>query len=217
MAFNYSPKIVTNGLVLYLDAANPNSYISGSTKWNDLSGNNNNATLTNGPTFSTSNGGVIVFDGVNDYALIPGSGSILSNLSTYTVELMIKAPHTGNKVVLEKSANAKMLIQPGNTSNGLLYGDYTAYADASPILNNTWINICIVQASTYRKLYINANLKNTTNLGNSPSNASNIVLMSRSGGFAQQGNVSFFKIYNIILSDIEIQQNFNATKTRFGL
>ena len=57
MAFNYSPKIVTNGLVLCLDAANPKSYVSGSTKWNDLSKNYLNGTLTNGPTFNSANGG----------------------------------------------------------------------------------------------------------------------------------------------------------------
>lgn len=60
-------QIVTNGLVLALDAADRNSYISGSTTWFDVSGNNNNGTLTNGPTFSSTNGGAIVFDGTNDY------------------------------------------------------------------------------------------------------------------------------------------------------
>ena len=54
MAFRYSPKIVTDGLVLYLDAANPKSYVSGSTLWNDLTINSNNGVLTNGPTFSSS-------------------------------------------------------------------------------------------------------------------------------------------------------------------
>ena len=55
MVFNYSPKVVTDGLVLYLDAANPNSYVSGSTTWGDLSRGGNNSTLTNGPTYSTAN------------------------------------------------------------------------------------------------------------------------------------------------------------------
>jgi len=54
MAFSYSPKIVTDGLVLYLDAANPYSYVSGSTSWNDISRGGNNGTLVNGPTFSSA-------------------------------------------------------------------------------------------------------------------------------------------------------------------
>ena len=65
--FKNTPPIVTSGFVLSLDAANTKSYVSGSTVWNDLSGNGINGTLTNGPTFSSANGGSIVFDGVNDY------------------------------------------------------------------------------------------------------------------------------------------------------
>lgn len=64
------PNIITDGLVLYLDAANTKSYTSGSTTWNDLSGIGNNGTLTNGPTFSNANGGSIVFDGIDDYSTI---------------------------------------------------------------------------------------------------------------------------------------------------
>jgi hypothetical protein len=67
MAFNFSPKIVTNGLVLHLDAASRKSYISGSTTWNDLSKSRNNGALVNGPTFNANNNGYIVNDGTNDY------------------------------------------------------------------------------------------------------------------------------------------------------
>ena len=67
MAFNFSPKIVTNGLVLALDAANTKSYPGSGTVWSDLTPNGNNGALTNGPTFNSANGGSIVFDGTNDY------------------------------------------------------------------------------------------------------------------------------------------------------
>ena len=66
MAFSYSPKIVTNGLVLCLDAANRRSYPGAGTAWTDLSGNNNHATLINGPIFNNINTGNIIFDGTND-------------------------------------------------------------------------------------------------------------------------------------------------------
>ena len=68
MAFNNGPRIVTNGLVLCLDASDRNSYPGSGTTWYDVSNNGNHATLTNGPTFSTSNGGIFTFDGSNDYA-----------------------------------------------------------------------------------------------------------------------------------------------------
>ncbi len=65
MAFIHSPKLVTSGLVLCLDAANKLSYPGSGTSWYDLSGNNYNGTLTNGPTFNNGNGGSIVFDGAS--------------------------------------------------------------------------------------------------------------------------------------------------------
>jgi hypothetical protein len=89
MAFNYSPKIITDGLVLYLDAANPKSYVSGSTTWGDLSRGGNNGTLVNGPTFSSANGGSIVFDGVNDY-INCGTNSSLRPSQQITINSWIK-------------------------------------------------------------------------------------------------------------------------------
>ena len=76
--------IVSDGLVLCLDAANRKSYVNGSTVWRDLSGNNNSGSLVNGPTFSSANGGSIVFDGTNDYVQI-GSNLLPSGNSSHTV------------------------------------------------------------------------------------------------------------------------------------
>ena len=61
-----------------LDAADKNSYIGSGTVWNDVSGNGNNGTLTNGPTFSNANGGCIVFDGVDEYVNVPYNASKIS-------------------------------------------------------------------------------------------------------------------------------------------
>jgi len=77
MSFAHSPQIVTNGLVLALDAGNTKSYVSGSTTWFDKSGRGNNGTLVNGPTFNTGSLGSIVFDGVNDYV---DSGNISTTI-----------------------------------------------------------------------------------------------------------------------------------------
>jgi hypothetical protein len=65
MASSIAPNIVTDGLVMYLDAANTKSYPGSGTTWNDLSGNSNNGTLINGPTFNPNGG--IDFDGTDDY------------------------------------------------------------------------------------------------------------------------------------------------------
>ncbi len=70
------PNIITNGLILELDAANRKSYPGSGTTWTDLSGNGNTGTLTNGPTFSSANGGSIVFDGVDDYVNCGNASSL---------------------------------------------------------------------------------------------------------------------------------------------
>jgi hypothetical protein len=72
-------KIVTNGLVLCLDAADRTSYLGSGTTWFDLAGSNN-GTLTNGPTFNSTNGGSIVFDGVDDYAVSNNFTSIATSI-----------------------------------------------------------------------------------------------------------------------------------------
>lgn len=88
MAFNYSPNIVRDSsLVLYLDAANTKSYVSGSTIWNDISRGGNNGTLTNGPTFNSSNNGSIVFDGVNDKIL--SNSTVDTAFPSWTAELWL--------------------------------------------------------------------------------------------------------------------------------
>ena len=86
MGFGNGPRIVSNGLVLALDAADKNSYPGSGITWRDVSGNNNNGTLTNGPTFDSSNGGSIVFDGTNDFV----TGSIGSINAPFTFSVFGK-------------------------------------------------------------------------------------------------------------------------------
>ena len=95
MAFRYSPKIVTDGLVLCLDAANPKSIISGSTTWNDLTVNLNNGTLVNDPTYSLTNSGNIVFDGVDDNIQLGNASKFISG-SNITVDTWVKTNVTGS-------------------------------------------------------------------------------------------------------------------------
>ncbi|MEK9696312.1 MAG: hypothetical protein VW270_11135, partial [Candidatus Poseidoniales archaeon] len=89
MGIHYNPKIVTDDLVLCYDAANNRSYPKTGTTWTDLAGSND-GTLTNGPTFDTTNGGSIVFDGTNDRVAIPlGSLPTPQNSSNFTYEAVV--------------------------------------------------------------------------------------------------------------------------------
>lgn len=107
MGIGYNPKIVTNGLMLCLDAGNKKSYPGTGTTWADLTGRGGNGTLVNGTTFSSDNNGTFVFDGSDDYAAVPGTltTSILGwtplgsvGVSTMTIELWVKTADTTGEV-----------------------------------------------------------------------------------------------------------------------
>lgn len=126
MAFNFSPKIVTDGLVLALDAANPKSYVSGSTSWRDLSGTTVTGSLINGTGFDSANGGSLLFDGINDYVALQAVNLSSTNKITisFFCRLLSYTEVPGStKIILEVSTNFN------NTTTGL----YIGYAeDSSP-------------------------------------------------------------------------------------
>lgn len=83
-----------NGLVLCLDAGNTKSYPGSGTTWTDLSGRGNTGTLTNGPTYSSANGGSIVFDGTNDYV---STNYTQTSVTGYTIDVWFKSTDTGTQ------------------------------------------------------------------------------------------------------------------------
>jgi hypothetical protein len=114
MPTSAGPDIVQNGLVLDLDAADRNSYVSGSTTWFDLSGNPNNGILTNGPTYSSANGGSIVLDGVDDYVNCGNNNSINVTgsgltLSAWVYRTALNSNSNNYRRIIEKAASNKVL------------------------------------------------------------------------------------------------------------
>ena len=87
------PKIITTNLTSYLDAANPSSYPGSGTTWTDLSGNNNNFILTNGPTYDNRNGGSISFDGTDDYLL--NNSLVLNYNANFTIQFWFNTNSLG--------------------------------------------------------------------------------------------------------------------------
>ena len=196
------PNIVTNGLVFCLDAANPKSYTSGSTTWNDISRGGYNGTLVNGPTFNSANSGTIVFDGTNDYL-------ITQTITTYkTLCFWINWTDT--------AATWEYLI------------------DARPGMGGGWfVPSSLSQGSDWKStFYVNGVIKtgcNTTNVppnmwiyicleGVNSSYTSTINFMSRYNNVENAGGkIGAIQIYNRSLTQSEVLQNYNATKSRFGI
>lgn len=227
-------KIVTDGLVLALDAADRNSYVSGSLIWNDVSGNGYNGVLTNGPTFDNSNGGSLVFDGSNDYV----SGSIIPTASYnngHTVMVFHKLTNGGffpTVFGLGKISGASGdCINVGyNAGIGRLqYYLITTAGTYAGNLADTTINLITCVTATWDglavngtlKYYINKDVKSTTttqgllNLDTVPS----IYRVGNRGSLdiPFYGNIYNVLMYNRALTQQEINQNYDVLKVRFGL
>ena len=235
--------IVTNGLVLNLNAANPRSYAPPytGTTWTDLSGKGNNGTLTNGPTFNSSNGGSIVFDGVNDYVNLGTVLNIYQRVNLpYTMESFVYLITSNNNEFvigntwddpgyhIRKTGSSHapanrirfVLVQDGGNGRG----------KDSPQLTTGWYHIVgtyngndVTTTSNY-SLYVNSSTSGSTDVSFgaptsiTPTNSTNIGRSGDSTNFSYlNGRVAIVRIYNRALTAQEVSQNFNATRARFGI
>jgi hypothetical protein len=227
MATQYAfGQIVTSGLVLCLNAADKNSYPGTGTTWTDLSGNSNNGTLTNGPTFNTGSGGSIVFDGVDDYVTCGNNSSLQINQGTISAWVRTTSPGSSFRGIITKQQNYGLF-----TNNGVLvtydWGNGQTRSTGINIADGTWKNVAMSfttntgTPSNNTIIYLNgaAILTTTTKFVDNTVN----VELGR-GGTIPTGNLQFLNgnistglIYNRALSASEINQNFQATRARFGI
>ena len=245
MALQHSPSIVTSGLLLCLDAANPRSYTGSGTSWRDASGNGNNGTLVNGPTYSSSNLGSIIFDGIDDYSTCTPTPTLLQGNPDITVMGFYK--RTGN--FSSKGfwgiggSNAGGVGQgicnwnSGNTNEIAIDSwSQSTFTTGQTYPLNTWIGVAwrktagpMTRANCTVSIF-NGSLTNYT--GSSltvlrPEASTNLVINSIGGlsvgsisvdtGYCAPIEVSNHYIYNRVLSDAEVLQNFNALRGRYGI
>ena len=220
-------RIVTDGLVLALDAADRNSYPGSGTTWFDVSGNNNHITLTNGPTFDNSAIKSISFDGIDDFGTINSNASLTMSQPT----LIVTCTSGGaNSTVLAKGGggaywNYGLRIRGSATTfyarNNNIDTISPTFA-ATPHIFNVY---GLVWNGTTVNFYRNGIFGGSNAGGYSP--VANNSLFLRIGCAWNQltsQNVEFFdgkiasiQIYNRALSEAEVVQNSNAIKSRFGI
>lgn len=229
MGTSYNPRIVTDGLVFCVDAANKRSYPGAGTAWTDLSKQGNNGTLTNGPTFDSANAGSIVFDGTNDYVSITRNSSITPNYISVCGWIKINS----------KSSNQFLLALPRSVNGGASYmmyyslslNGFVAYArtNSTGTIQTTstfspdtgrWYFLCMTSNGSNLILFIDGEFEASSSFSSVLEYSGSTVL--RIGSYDNQGtptytngNIPNVSIYNRALTPDEIRQNYLATKGRY--
>jgi hypothetical protein len=243
MSLFHSPRIVLDGLVMCLDAANPKSYPGSGTAWADLSNNANNGTLVNNPTFNTENLGSITSNGVNNYITYgnPDLMKVTVN-SSFTINVVFKiiSPPIRN----DTTTAATVIFGRGATAGshgigldsnkdtgihrivmGLRATDNTTVSSLYTISLNTIYFITLSYSPSALVSYVNGteftNLNTASLSGKTISDSTWETFRNRAvtGGNAQfvEGSIYFASFYDNVLTATEVQQNFNALRGRFGI
>ena len=214
-----SESIVLSGLVLYLDAGDAASYPGTGTLWTDLSGVGNNGTLTSGPTYSSANGGSIVFDGVNDAIVLPTITP--TPTATFNAWIYINGTHGNYGVIFSNwggGGNAYFIgTSPNETSIQVYFNSSFRYTIAA-LTANTWNMLTISHSASTAVAYINGVETNTAaSTLSSAINVSSIGYDTSRNNYPFKGNISQALIYNRALTATEVTQNYNALRGRYGL
>ena len=228
MAFFHSPKIVTSGLVLALDALNPQSYPGSDTTCYDLSGGGRNFTLTNGVGWNSA--GYFTFDGAGDVLVGPAS-SAFTLAQEHTVEVIMQPTNLQATTLFNwrDSGGGRQIMSHAPWSNNYVYYDVGGCCDVNQRLNYetnlvgkiTYMTFrCRTSTTPYRQVFENT-VEKINSGGNSTATMSFGAPAATIGGFDENGTwagyLYVFRLYNKALTDDEIQQNFQAQRTRFGL
>ena len=217
MGLSHSPRIVTDGLVFCVDAANKRSYPGAGTAWTDLTANKNNGTLTNGPTFDTNNKGGIVLDGTNDF--IACSNTSLSVQCPLTIDVWAK--YIGglgieNLVALKSGSKA---LQFGTRTSGVVwrYGAGINISYTTPTLGKIthWI---LTADGSNMNVYIDGLLDSSTTSAANQTGSNALLSIGTYGNSGSEvfgGTVYCVKLYNKVLTANEVLQNHLATRGRY--
>ena len=233
MAFIHSPKLVTSGLVLCYDAANKLSYPGSGASWYDMSGNAYNATLTNSPTYSVSNSGILTFARASSqYA---ETASSFPSLSNWTIESWVKfttvpSANTTVSAIITNVYNGSNLNfcfttdVDGTANKGMYVAFFNGawrYAPYHVPSAGVWYHYVGTYNGATIIMYVNGSSYSSTAYVGTSSSGGTVRIARRWDSDTSVGNfingaIPVARIYNRALSATEVLQNYNASKTRFG-
>ena len=231
MAGKTGLNIVTDSLVLYLDAANNKSYISGSTIWNDISRTQTTGSLRNGPIYNSTNAGGVTFDGSNDSINIKSTTSTIYT-STTSWEFIAKPtlnasyrPFFSLSDYNDALGWISLFFNPNGMQFRINVSDVAQstraldfYFGTSLTAAGIYTHVVLTYDGSYFRLYQNGILINTSTIWTYGlgTNTKSQVLGYFWGGY-WTGDINLFRQYNKTLSLAEVQQNFNTIRSRFNI
>lgn len=229
MSLNHGSRAITDGLVLHLDAANVKSYTGSGTTWSDMSGDSNNATLINGPSYTSDNNGGIIFDGTDDYATFGKNASELGISDTaFTIELVINRTdsptnssqgHIGfsTSTISIRNTNRYFVNVRRASDNNEYFIEFHTSAESSYLTDTTVL--CFTVNGNVITTYRNGSYNTSANLGSNISSIQSVDYSMANGyGYFRSDSIIYSnKIYNRVLSAAEVAQNFEAVRSRYGL
>jgi len=218
-----APSIINTGLVLNLDAGNTSSYIGSGNSWNDLKGSNN-GTLSN-VTFETSPK-ALVFDGSTSRVTF-SSGITAGDNLTYEAWIYRLA---GSGVIANINSWNAGYVHWQFGGNSLQYainnnGDNDRVSTFAFNLN-TWYQVVVSYSKSNKttSFYVNGALTNIESYGSASAITQNPFTIGAwdsngAGSFSRffNGKIAVFRAYNVALDATQVQQNYNALKSVFGL
>lgn len=227
MATNYNNKIVTDGLILCLDAADKKSYSGSGSSWTDRSGQGNHGTLVNSPAVGS---GYIELDGTDDRI---ATGSKLSGTENGSIYLWCNpsTPSTGNNVLVYQSSGVGRIwiymSQSGVLVLNTYFGsgmDFYLTGTGTNMLNKWGLVTITFDRNGYQKIYYNAEFITSSDISTASAvswNSGTLALGSFDyngpSWYAAAYKAANFLVYNVEHSAEQIAQNFNAQRGRFGI
>ena len=221
MSLSHSPRIVTTGLTLYLDAGNKKSYPGSGTTWTDLSGRSNNGTLENTPSYSSSNGGSLLFNGTTQRVVCGNASNLQITVGTISAWFNADNGNAGYNGIIAKQSAWGLFV----ASNVLVAYDWGNGAERSTgitVGNSSWNYAAMTFTETTGTpsnnaiVYLNGRPVLTTTIKHQ-NNAVQVMVGEANAGQYFGGNIAQTSVYNRVLSAPEIIQNFNALRGRYGI
>jgi hypothetical protein len=212
----YMPNIPITNMTARYDAGEPSSYSGTGTTWADISGNSNNGTLVNSPTYSSTYGGGFQFNKSNTYVTLP-TGLLTGN--DFTVIMWLKGDGTGGGQTLfgnYPAGNLQMFY--GTSYIGMYLANASAYADAGIWYTSNIVQYAALRSGTNLEIYLNGTL---IRVGSSSAVLGGSVPFrigtNTSGSEQFGGTIYTCQVYTSALSSSKIVENYQALRTRFGV